>query len=375
MNHEHEQRHASSTAATVAHNDTIEPGQSSRSALLRKPDHAVASGLVQRKARDANGVADGADHAVSAASSSSGSPLPDVLMRKFESSLGADLSDVRIHTGAASERAADAVGAKAYTMGNDIHFGAGHYDPSSSGGQHLLAHEIAHTVQQSGGVQRMQLKLKVSSPGDSLEHEADRAADARIVGETAALSSALGLSRHALQRKPADAGETGGGPAAPKSRPWLKGSIINNSNKALWVVETDTKRAIMHKLQPGFKSPEDVDADGFRAVDGTSVNGHTSWVKVRTLFSANVTNSPDGTLDRGCSWPFCSNVQDDEFGTITTDNGEWGTSMPKDNDEWGKGKAEGLPGGVPLQPFEVNNIGTDPPRPMECGGFTRGSGR
>jgi hypothetical protein len=189
----------------TAHNDTVEPGQSSRSALLRKPDHAVASGLVQRKARDANGVADGAEHAVSAASLSSGSPLPDTLMRKFESSLGADLSGVRIHTGGASERAADAVGAKAYTMGNDIHFGAGHYDPSSPGGQHLLAHEVAHTVQQSGEPQRMQFQLEVSSPGDSLEHEADRAADAMVAGGPATAGvdgMAGGGVCRGVQRKP-----------------------------------------------------------------------------------------------------------------------------------------------------------------------------
>ncbi|MBA3395782.1 MAG: DUF4157 domain-containing protein [Deltaproteobacteria bacterium] len=167
---------------------------------MRKPDHAIASGLLQRAARDANGVADGAESAVAAASSSSGSALPDNLMRKFESSLGADLSGVRVHTGEASAAANDAVGAKAYTMGNDIHFGAGQYDPSSPGGEHLLAHEVAHTVQQAGGAQRMQFKLAVSSPGDSLEHEADRAADAMVTGAPAQVSGSSGLAR-VIQRE------------------------------------------------------------------------------------------------------------------------------------------------------------------------------
>jgi len=197
MKQEHEQSHASSQTAATTRSNATEPGQSSRSAFLRKSDNAVASGLVQRKASDANGVAGGAAHAVAAASSTSSSPLPDTLMRKFESSLGADLSGVRVHTGDVSAHAADAVGIKAYTMGNDIHFGAGHYDPSSSGGQHLLAHEVAHTVQQSGGAQRMQRKPEVSSPGDSLEHEADHAADAMVSGRAATVSRASGLSRHA----------------------------------------------------------------------------------------------------------------------------------------------------------------------------------
>lgn len=204
MNHEYEHSRASSPPAAAPHHEALEPGQSSRSALLRKPEHPVASGLVQRKARDANGVADGAEQAVSAASSSSGSPLPSTLMRQFETSLGADLSGVRVHTGGASAYAADAVGAKAYTMGNDIHFGAGHYDPSSSSGQHLLAHEVAHTVQQSGGMQRMQYKLEVSSPDDSLEHEADRAADAMLSEQLATTVPAPPV--RTIQRQVVDAG-------------------------------------------------------------------------------------------------------------------------------------------------------------------------
>ncbi|MDQ3341919.1 MAG: DUF4157 domain-containing protein [Myxococcota bacterium] len=209
MTHESQQSHASSASAAADHDtNDVEPGQLSRSALMRKPDHAIASGLLQRAARDANGVADGAEHAVAAASSSSGSALPETLMRKFESSLGADLGGVRVHTGDASAAANDAVGAKAYAVGNDIHFGAGQYDPSSPGGEHLLAHEVAHTVQQAGGAQRMQFKLAVSSPGDSLEHEADRAAEAMVAGAPAQVTGASGLARTTLQRndKPVGAG-------------------------------------------------------------------------------------------------------------------------------------------------------------------------
>jgi hypothetical protein len=160
-----------------------------------------------RKQRDQNGVQPDAEAAVSAASTSSGQALPDALMRKFESSLGADLSSVRIHTSAESAAAASAVGAKAYAMGNDIHFGAGQYDPSSSSGQHLLAHEVAHTVQQSGGIGRKaQFKLDVSSTCDSFEIEADHAADAMVAGRAATVSGASGLARK-VQREPASVAE------------------------------------------------------------------------------------------------------------------------------------------------------------------------
>jgi CubicO group peptidase (beta-lactamase class C family) len=147
--------------------------------------------------RDGNGVAAGADAAVERAASSSGAPLPGALRERFESSLGADLSGVRLHTGEASAEAAGAVGAKAYTVGNDIHFGAGHYDPSSSDGLFLIAHEVAHTVQQQGGAPHRQNKLEVSTPGDAAEVEADRAAAAMVRGHAAA----LGTSAPRLHRK------------------------------------------------------------------------------------------------------------------------------------------------------------------------------
>jgi hypothetical protein len=109
----------------------LAPGRGSCSAQLQSPHHPVVGGLLQRKARDENGVADGADVAIASAASSSGTSLPGPVMRKFESSLGADLSSVRVHTGSESESAAHAVSARAYTMGQDIHFGTGQYDPSS----------------------------------------------------------------------------------------------------------------------------------------------------------------------------------------------------------------------------------------------------
>lgn len=148
-------------------------------------------------------TAGGPERAIAAAASSTGSPLPAPLMRKFERSLGADLSEVRVHTGEASQRAAKAVNAKAYTIGHDIHFGARGYDPASSGGQHLLAHEVAHTVQQAGGAQRMKCKLELSSPGDDLEREADRAADAMVDPGAAGVSGAWGSAHRVVQRQPA----------------------------------------------------------------------------------------------------------------------------------------------------------------------------
>src|SRR5258708_3624431 len=195
MTHERDHEHAHETSAAARDVDEVAPGRASRTERLHGAARPQPSGIVQRRARDDNGVAAEAGDAVASASTSSGAPLPTTLMRKFEESLGADLSGVRVHTGEASADAASAVGAKAYTVGQDIHFGAGHFDPASPAGEHLLAHEVAHTVQQTGAVQ---FKLEVSAPGDALEVEADRAADAMVSGAEASVTSASGLARKVM---------------------------------------------------------------------------------------------------------------------------------------------------------------------------------
>ncbi len=161
-----------------------------------------------------------------------GEPLPGGLRSQWEQSLGADLSGVRVHTGAASAEAADRVHARAFATGNDIHFGAGMYNPSSPAGAHLVAHEVAHTVQQSGGPARPQAKLAVSAVGDASEREADRAADDMMAGRAARVSAAPAMiAREAKPGEPpaaspaAAGGEfvlgnftvAGGKPAAPGS--------------------------------------------------------------------------------------------------------------------------------------------------------------
>jgi Domain of unknown function (DUF4157) len=190
------------------HDDELAPGRASRSFQLTAPEHPLASGLVQRKARDDHGVAADAQASVAAASSSSGAPLPTELRARFEAALGTDLSPVRIHSGTRSAEAATAVGAKAYTVGDDIHFGAGYLDASSLAGQQLLAHEVAHTVQQRGGAPHRQHKLEVSTPGDAAELEADRAAEAMTRGSPVELGGVMGSQL--IQRQVGDALATPG---------------------------------------------------------------------------------------------------------------------------------------------------------------------
>lgn len=87
--------------------------------------------------------------------------------QRMEAKTGASLDGVRIHDDAESHQMAADVGAHAFTHGKDIHFAEGAYDPGSRAGQHLIAHELTHVVQQSGGqaagIQRKAISAAPSS--------------------------------------------------------------------------------------------------------------------------------------------------------------------------------------------------------------------
>jgi hypothetical protein len=96
---------------------------------------------------------------------------------RMTSHLGHDFSQVRVHHDEEAARSALALGADAYTIGNDIVFASGRYDPESESGWHLLAHELAHVVQQQRRALAPGEPLFVASSDDALEQNADRAAE------------------------------------------------------------------------------------------------------------------------------------------------------------------------------------------------------
>jgi Domain of unknown function (DUF4157) len=108
-------------------------------------------------------------------SSAAGQPLPDELARQLSAELGLDVSAARLHTDAAAAAAAAAVGARAFALGHDIFFAAGAYDPHTTDGLELLAHEVAHVAQHLRGSAPPGAAAgrKVSRPDDAHEHQAD----------------------------------------------------------------------------------------------------------------------------------------------------------------------------------------------------------
>jgi Domain of unknown function (DUF4157) len=107
--------------------------------------------------------------------SSPGLPLDASARATMEPRFGRDFQHVRIHTDSKASESAKAVSALAYTVGQNIVFAAGQYSPASHEGRRLLAHELAHTVQQAGASPGP--ISGISQPGDLGEREADRAAE------------------------------------------------------------------------------------------------------------------------------------------------------------------------------------------------------
>ena len=140
--------------------------------------------------------------------SSGGSPLPEDVRAKMEKKLGADLSKVRVHTGSAAAQQGKALNAKAFTVGANIHLGAG----VGLGDEEVLAHELVHVVQQQGGGGGGGggAATKVGARNDSAEVEADAVAKAVVAGGPAPAIS-TGHDPSTVRRFGAGFGEDGHG--------------------------------------------------------------------------------------------------------------------------------------------------------------------
>jgi hypothetical protein len=112
-------------------------------------------------------------------SSGHGRPLDGPARRLMETGFGADFGSVRVHTGPAATESAKSVDAHAYTVGEDVVFRDGLYRPDTEAGRRMLAHELAHVVQQRRGPvpgTPAPGGIRISDPRDPFEQDADRIA-------------------------------------------------------------------------------------------------------------------------------------------------------------------------------------------------------
>jgi len=160
------------------------PGRPGHEALQRKAEEEREplpgiTGILQRHALP--GSHDPRPSATAetlrAMNAAGGRPLEPGVRQRMEASFGEPLGDVRIHQGGA----AAAIGATAFTHGNQIHFAPGSYDPHGAKGRALLGHELTHVIQQRAGrVAVPQGKALPINDDAGLEREAD------VLGEKAA---------------------------------------------------------------------------------------------------------------------------------------------------------------------------------------------
>ena len=118
-------------------------GMSTNSSIRKTPPR------IQRFASQPIGQSDTVPASVNRVLASSGRPLEPVLRHDMEQRFGSDFSQVRVYTDSTAEQSVRDVSAHAYTVGNNVVFGAGQFSPETNQGSRLLAHELTHVVQQS----------------------------------------------------------------------------------------------------------------------------------------------------------------------------------------------------------------------------------
>ncbi len=159
----HEGTHAASASA-FAPGPGAAGGVANILALQRAAGNRAVDGLLAR-------MMERSSSSTIPAIPSGGRPLDNAVRAEMESRFGQDLSEVQVHTGAEAAVVAGSLEAKAYTVGNDVVFSQGRYAPSTAEGKRLLAHELAHVVQQRRGGPPPALAGETA-----LEHSADEAA-------------------------------------------------------------------------------------------------------------------------------------------------------------------------------------------------------
>ncbi len=107
--------------------------------IQRKPerDYSVVTDDVKKRLDKAGGT---------------GSPLPDNIREYMGSQFGYDFNEVKVHADGGAANLARSLSAQAFTSGKDIYFGSGKYNPNSTQGRRLVAHELTHVVQQKGRI-------------------------------------------------------------------------------------------------------------------------------------------------------------------------------------------------------------------------------
>lgn len=116
---------------------------------VQKKEEKEEEKPVQTKLNESTSVNEGVESDLNS-SKDGGKRMDANTKQEMEAGFGADFSNVNIHTDSKAAQMSEQLGAQAFTHGNDVYFNKGKYNPDSKEGKHLLAHELTHTIQQTG---------------------------------------------------------------------------------------------------------------------------------------------------------------------------------------------------------------------------------
>jgi hypothetical protein len=242
-----------------------------RSAKATTPTHGSAGGRVRSL--------------VDEALRSEGRPLDPETIAVMERGYGHRFKDVRVHTDSRAAAAARSLGANAFTAGRDIVFAPNRYSPNSGTGKRLLAHELAHVVQQSQGPvagRNMGGGLSVSHPNDVFEREADALASRVASGEVVTTgfrnrAAAPTSSTDALiQRETDQVAPMSGGSSKTAPVTWARGPLFGaplelpEAEAAVRVnAALDVMTGLTYIRRPPLTSPAIAAAEGSSSEEST----------------------------------------------------------------------------------------------------------
>jgi hypothetical protein len=171
-------------------------------ALLHLQRSAGNAGVVQLLSEDQEQVEESPVKGV--VGRGGGRPLDDSVRTDMEGRFGEDFSGVRVHTDGQASESARSVNAHAYTVGSDIVFAGGRYDPASQTGQRTIAHELTHVVQQrSGPVDGTPSDggIRLSNPADRFELAAEQGADRIMAAQPGQSTAQPAVQELSVQRE------------------------------------------------------------------------------------------------------------------------------------------------------------------------------
>jgi hypothetical protein len=257
---------------------------------------------------------------------SGGQSLNDGVRSRMESAFGESFSDVEVHTdGSAAQLSAD-LKARAFTVGTHIAFGSGEYQPGNPVGDALIAHELAHVVQQRGGGFATQRRERQAPESSALEVDADDAAVSAVVSSWGSRKAGLArVSRNAMPKLKSGLKlqRCAGKKPAPEPIPadphavyeqklkeavaMLKGVSFGRAENPprkfdtdYWLLQRDTQYTLKLVLKLGKRPSDAIDAMfnnlGDWKVDCAQFIQVAEWYALRQAFGADEFNRKVGGL-------------------------------------------------------------------------------